>query len=55
MMFKSLSAVVVVAALAGVNAQDATSSAPPTSTSGISSCILTCIQTASTQNGCSGM
>ncbi|EIW53815.1 uncharacterized protein TRAVEDRAFT_66597 [Trametes versicolor FP-101664 SS1] len=49
MMFKSLSAVAVIAAPAGVNAQDATSSAPPTSTSGLPTCILTCIATAATQ------
>ncbi|KAI0628465.1 hypothetical protein C8Q77DRAFT_1213290 [Trametes polyzona] len=52
MMFKSLSALALVA-LAGVQAQDATSSAPPVSTSGISACTLNCITTSATANGCS--
>ncbi|KAH9856862.1 hypothetical protein C2E23DRAFT_857090 [Lenzites betulinus] len=55
MLFKALPALAVVAAFAGVHAQDATSSAPPTSTSGVTACILGCIQTSAVANGCTGV
>ncbi|KAL7277466.1 hypothetical protein ACG7TL_008387 [Trametes sanguinea] len=56
MYFNSLSALALLAAIAGSNAQSGTSSAAaPTSTSGISSCIITCFAQAASANGCSGI
>ncbi|KAI8978357.1 hypothetical protein BD414DRAFT_516970 [Trametes punicea] len=54
MFVNALSALAVLAALAGVNAQSSTASAAPTSTAGISPCIITCITQAGQANGCSG-
>ncbi|KAI0666985.1 hypothetical protein C8Q78DRAFT_942322, partial [Trametes maxima] len=47
---------VVAAAIAGANAQGSSSApAAPTSTAGISACIIGCITQSATANGCSGL
>ena len=57
MQFKALSALALLAAVARSNAQSGTSSgaAVPTSTAGLTPCIITCITQASAANGCSGL
>ena len=55
MKFNAISALTLAAAFAGVHAQSSSVSSPlPTSTSGLTPCILTCVTQAASANGCQG-
>ncbi|KAI0682023.1 hypothetical protein C8Q76DRAFT_763833, partial [Earliella scabrosa] len=55
MKFTTLSALTLAAAFAGVHAQSSSVSSPlPTSTAGLTPCILSCVTDAASANGCQG-